>query len=548
MNILVCFIILAAITSRASGDENKLYAIEGNRIALPAHSDADNATSIEYVNWFDGGPNETHANNIIVSLVHPYQSHFSIDVTKRTYGDLIIEPVNRGDAGKYTCQVVHKDETTSRVSNYYLIVYYMDPPIISINWNSNSRATFYCSWSIINPDNKPIVRWYLDGSELNTTKAKFNSDEEERKATLVTLNISEQDFGNYTCSITVNTNKGVMNKTSKGLHTTDDRKALIKGVLIANVLEGSSQVTMPCEYSAVEGNVDTIMWNEVDNSGKNVDVAIIDSTKKENGRYKLIKEPGVANLIIESPTRDDSGRRFKCLVIFHNKPPAILDPPSLLNVLYLDKPEVTVSPSVVFEGNSFTLTCSNINVNPPTPIQVTWLKDNIIISSNDSSRYELYEDFNRIRIPFASVDDSGIYQCRVQNDAHRKGRTSLELNISVFKGLCLPVKVSTFTVLIVTAVTSFILGSFTTCLICHCIRKSPKMESRNHYEMHQNEVVQLNSVENSSRATHNDDGAAAGNSPQEENEHESRLEFNVVYSDAKYDIINAYEYEQSKPI
>ncbi|XP_033107389.1 uncharacterized protein LOC117109238 [Anneissia japonica] len=210
---------------------------------------------------------------------------------------------------------------------------------------------------------------------------------------------------------------------------------------------------------------------------------------------------------------------------------------------YLDKPEVIVSPSVVCEGNSFTLTCSNINVNPSTPIQVTWLKDNIIIS-NDSSRYEIYEDFNRIRISFASVDDSGNYQCRVKNDAHRKGRSSLELNISVCKS-CLPFKIYTYTVLAVTAVTAFILGSFPTCLICHCIRKG---QDRHQYQMHQNKTFLLNSAEYSSKALHNDDGSAARNAPNEKNEHHSRFDFNVVYSDPIYDVINADEYEQNKPI
>ncbi|XP_033114271.1 hemicentin-1-like [Anneissia japonica] len=247
-------------------------------------------------------------------------------------------------------------------------------------------------------------------------------------------NVSKINYGNYTCSITVNTNRGPMNRMSKNsMCLLDDLKSSVKGMLTTNVVEGADQVTIPCDYSETEGNVDTVIWNEVDDSGKDIDIAVIDSIKKVNGRYKLmIATPGIAYLIIDSPTREDSGKLFKCIVFFADKTAAILDPPSLVNVWYLDKPAITIPTSSVYEGTSFTLTCSNINGNSPTPIQVTWLKDNIIIN-NDSSRYEIYEDFNRIRIPVASVNDSGNYQCRVENEVNGEEKTSLNLNISVIK-------------------------------------------------------------------------------------------------------------------
>ncbi|XP_033103463.1 uncharacterized protein LOC117106222 [Anneissia japonica] len=303
MNILVFYIILSAITSKAYGDENKLWGIEGNRIKLSAPTGLLKVTSVESLNWFYG--NGTNANNAIVTLVNPNKDPFCIDVTEQSYGDLIIEHVNRTYSGYYTCQVVEKVVFTSWVSTYYLVVYYMDPPTISTNWSTeNSHATFFCFWSRTNPD-KPIVKWFLDGRELKSTKNKLMLCEEKRKATLVILKISAKGLGNYTCSITVNTNKGVMSKISKGL-------------------------------------------------------------------------------------------------VLH----------------------------------------------------VTGL----------------------------------------------------------------PVKVSTYTVLIVTAVTSFILGSFPTCLICHCVRKRHERESHHQCQRHQNQVLQLRSL--LTRATHqSDDGAAARNAPNVENVH-----------------------------
>ncbi|XP_033122033.1 uncharacterized protein LOC117121048 [Anneissia japonica] len=161
MSIFVFYIILSAITSKAYGDESKLWGIEGNRIKLSAPPYVLKVTSVESLNWFYGYG--TNANNTIVTLVNPNKDPFCIDVTEQSYGDLIIEHVNRTYSGYYTCQVVGKDVFTSWVSTYYLVVYYMDPPTISTNWSTeNSHATFFCVWSRTNPD-KPIVKWFLDG-------------------------------------------------------------------------------------------------------------------------------------------------------------------------------------------------------------------------------------------------------------------------------------------------------------------------------------------------------------------------------------------------
>ncbi|XP_033112119.1 lachesin-like [Anneissia japonica] len=368
--------------------ETWLWVIEGKRIELPAAQDADNlsSASIHSVNWFNGVKVDVH--NIIVSLSSPNQGRFSIDFTDQTIGDLIIEPVYRRDTGYYTCQIVEKDVTTVWQHIFHLQVYYMNSPSIILEVGKNNNVYFFCNWLIIYPDIQPNVTWLLDGRKINITPTKYILKEKYRKKTLWILNATSCDLGNYSCSITIDTNRGPMTEVSK------ESAELTRGIVF---------------------------------------------------------EPEV-----------------DCFTA-----PA--------NSMDLDKPVITVSNSSVYEGNSFTLTCS-INANPPTPTQVTWLKDNIIITHN-CSRYEIYEDFKILRVPVASVNESGNYQCRVENEVHVEGKTSFNLNISVIK-FCVPdlqYKISTM-VLIFTTFAAIIFGSLPTCLMCYYIRKKKEREFHLQYQ------------------------------------------------------------------
>ncbi|XP_033126120.1 uncharacterized protein LOC117124087 [Anneissia japonica] len=92
----------------------------------------------------------------------------------------------------------------------------MDPPKIIEETGKNSGTTFSCEWSTIHPDDEPIVvRWFLDGRELITKDNDFIIRKEKRKTRLVIPNITEVNFGNYTCSITVSTNRGDMTEMSQ---------------------------------------------------------------------------------------------------------------------------------------------------------------------------------------------------------------------------------------------------------------------------------------------------------------------------------------------
>ncbi|XP_033105322.1 carcinoembryonic antigen-related cell adhesion molecule 1-like [Anneissia japonica] len=195
------------------------------------------------------------------------------------------------------------------------------------------------------------------------------------------------------------------------------------------------------------------------------------------------------------------------------------------NSMDLHKPVITVSNSSVYEGNSFTLTCS-INANPPTPTQVTWLKDNIIITQN-SSRYEIYEDFKILRVPVASVNESGNYQCRVE------GKTSFNLNISVIK-FCVP---STM-VLIFTTFAAIIFGSLPTCLMCYYIRKRKEREfhlqyQNAHYQALSNRPTpavynELNKVNDNAYSTTKNDANATSAAVDE-----TRTKVDLIYEDVK---------------
>ncbi|XP_026144026.1 B-cell receptor CD22-like isoform X3 [Carassius auratus] len=117
-------------------------------------------------------------------------------------------------------------------------------------------------------------------------------------------------------------------------------------------------------------------------------------------------------LLLQSVRREDAGR-YSCALHGHT----YISPAAQLNVNYPPKSvSVSISPSVILEGDSVTLNCSS-DSNPPAAI--SWFKGGMFVGSG-----RIYSILN-IR-----SDHSGEYKCKSRNKHGDKYSAGVTLNVT----------------------------------------------------------------------------------------------------------------------
>lgn len=86
----------------------------------------------------------------------------------------------------------------------------------------------------------------------------------------------------------------------------------------------------------------------------------------------------------------------------------------LLNVKFA--PLISVrEPSIrIKEGRDLNISC-DYYANPSSPVSVTWLKDNMQISTDNSSKYVTKDKASWLIIKTVTVQDEGNYTCAIRN-------------------------------------------------------------------------------------------------------------------------------------
>uniref|UniRef100_A0A8C1WMU6 B-cell receptor CD22 n=1 Tax=Cyprinus carpio TaxID=7962 RepID=A0A8C1WMU6_CYPCA len=117
-------------------------------------------------------------------------------------------------------------------------------------------------------------------------------------------------------------------------------------------------------------------------------------------------------LLLQSVRREDAGR-YSCALHGHS----YISPAAHLNVTYAPKNvSVSISPSVIVEGDSVTLSCSS-DSNPPA-LNFSWFKGGMFVGSG-----RIYN------ISKISSDDSKKYKCKSRNEHGEKYSDAVTLNI-----------------------------------------------------------------------------------------------------------------------
>ncbi|XP_026142790.1 B-cell receptor CD22-like [Carassius auratus] len=116
-------------------------------------------------------------------------------------------------------------------------------------------------------------------------------------------------------------------------------------------------------------------------------------------------------LLLQSVRREDAGR-YSCALHGHT----YISPAAQLNVTYPPKNvSVSISPSVILEGDSVTLNCSS-DSNPPA--EISWFKGGMFVGSG-----RIYS------ISKISSDHSEEYKCRSSNEHGEKYSDAVMLNV-----------------------------------------------------------------------------------------------------------------------
>ncbi|XP_042620352.1 B-cell receptor CD22-like [Cyprinus carpio] len=122
-------------------------------------------------------------------------------------------------------------------------------------------------------------------------------------------------------------------------------------------------------------------------------------------------------LLLQSVRREDAGR-YSCALHGHS----YISPAAHLSVTYPpENPVIFISPSVIVEGDSVTLSCSS-DSNPPA-LNFSWFKGGTFVGSG--------RNYNISNI---SSDHSGVYKCKSRNEHGEKYSDAVTLNIMFHPG------------------------------------------------------------------------------------------------------------------
>ncbi|XP_071958922.1 cell adhesion molecule 1-like isoform X2 [Antedon mediterranea] len=167
---------------------------------------------------------------------------------------------------------------------------------------------------------------------------------------------------------------------------------------------------MTCNYTLVSGDVlNQLVWFRAEDDGNTVGKnSLVSLVETSNGRYSLSNDK---DLMISTVEVNDAGN-YLCRIVTQNVQTA--DDYDELIVQYLDTPVVT--PAQLSAKMDETAEFSTVPVGFPTPITITWIKDDVILDVSDMKKYPNSDA--TLTINNVNETDAGVYKCRVENAAY----------------------------------------------------------------------------------------------------------------------------------
>ncbi|XP_056105328.1 obscurin-like isoform X17 [Rhinichthys klamathensis goyatoka] len=297
---------------------------------------------------------------------------------------LVLENVEKKDAGEYTCEVGNEKLVFKiRVEDIQAAFSNKDSYQKEVKVSSSQKATLSCEVS----DLKTEVKWFKDGKQLSSSKT-VHMESKGKSRQLVLENVEKKDAGEYTCE--VGNEKLVFNIRVEDIQAAFSNKdSYQKEVKVSS----SQKATLSCEVSDLKTEVKWFKDGKqlsssktvhMESKGKSRQLVLENVEKKDAGEYTC--EVGNEKLLFKIQVTDVTTKFQKTSVTKET-------------VMVESTEKVVLKTEVMSES------CS-----------VKWFRDGVELK--DGSKYEMkQEGRSRVLIVKSSESkDNGTYYCQTPDD------------------------------------------------------------------------------------------------------------------------------------
>ncbi|XP_043082201.1 obscurin isoform X19 [Puntigrus tetrazona] len=297
---------------------------------------------------------------------------------------LVLENVEKKDAGEYTCEAGNEKLVFKiRVEDIQAAFSNKDSYQKDVRVAVSQKATLSCEVS----DPKTEVKWFKDGKQLNSSKTVL-IESKGKSRQLVLENVQKKDAGEYTCEI--GNEKLVFKICVEDIQATFSNKDSYQKEVKVSV---SQKATLSCEVSDVKTEVKWLKDGKqltssktvhMESKGKSRQLVLDNVEKKDAGEYTC--EAGKEKLAFKIQVTDIQAA-------FTNKDSY--------------QKEVKVSAS-----QKATLSCEVSDIKT----EVKWFKDGKQLSSSKTILMESKGKSRQLVLENVEKKDAGEYTCEVGNE------------------------------------------------------------------------------------------------------------------------------------
>ncbi|XP_027146351.1 obscurin isoform X8 [Larimichthys crocea] len=293
---------------------------------------------------------------------------------------LVIDSVEKKDAGQYTCEVgTEKLAFKMHVAEAPAAFFNKESVQKEVKATLSQKATLSCEVS----DSKTEVKWYKDGKLLTSSKA-VHMESKGKSRELVIEKMEKKDAGEYTCE--VGTEKLVFK-----LQVTDVAvKFQKKTVKETCVVQAGENIVLTTELTAESGSV---KWFR-----DGVEV-------KESSKYEMKKDGLSRTLIVKSTGSKDSGT-YSCQTADDKLEFKVQVKDSALKFV------VPLKPASVELGGTLSLVCE---LNQASG-DVVWQRDGREIKPGGRNCVKTDGAKRVLTVTGVTKEDEGEYSCECRND------------------------------------------------------------------------------------------------------------------------------------